>query len=223
MVDSPTLIEHDSDAPSAITLDVIRRALALQNFDPSTAQSRMAPRPRMRRQESRVGTPRLAGVLILLYPIEGKLHFTLMRRPEYEGVHSGQISLPGGSREGNETFEQTAIREAHEEIGLNDPVQIIGALTPVYVPPSDFEIHPIVGTLPQRPVLKADPDEVAEIIEAPLSILVDDGLKGSETLQRDGYTLTVGFYRVGPHKVWGATAAILSELESRILLTLQGN
>ncbi|HLY26919.1 MAG TPA: CoA pyrophosphatase [Aggregatilineales bacterium] len=220
----PTLVVHDRSTLPALTLDVLRRAVALSGFDPAPAQLRMAPRPRpLRRAADRVGNPRLAAVLILVYPILDKLYFTLMRRPEYEGVHSGQISLPGGSREGDETFEQTALRESREEVGVTAPVQVIGALTPIYVPPSDFEIHPIVGTLPQRPTLKADPGEVAEIIEAPLSILLDEQLKGSEELRRDGFTFTVGYYRVGSHKVWGATAAILSELEARLQRALQEN
>ena len=160
-----------------------------------------------------------ASVLILLYPVDGVLTFVLMRRTEYEGVHSGQISLPGGKREDGETFEQTAIRETAEEVGVTDPIQIIGTLTTIYVPPSDFEIHPFVGVLPARPIWKADPVEVAEIIEVPLHLLLDDGIKGTEDWIRYGKPFTVRFYRLGDrseHKVWGATAIILSELETRL-------
>jgi 8-oxo-dGTP pyrophosphatase MutT (NUDIX family) len=156
-------------------------------------------------------------VLILLYPINGILSFPLMRRPEYEGVHSGQISLPGGSREGDETFEQNALRETREEFGVTDPIEVLGALTPIYVPPSDFEIHPFVGYLPHRPTFTPDPVEVVEIIEVPLTLLFDEQAKGQDERARDdGGTWIFPFYRAGQYKVWGATAAMLSELETRL-------
>src|SRR5258708_20970256 len=119
----------------AVTLDDVRKALALPDFDPLAAQVRMAPRPRPIRRVGLPGDPRLAAVLVLLYPLDSVLHFPLMRRAEYEGVHSGQISLPGGKREDGETFEQTALRETREEFGVSAPVEILGALTPLYVPP----------------------------------------------------------------------------------------
>jgi 8-oxo-dGTP pyrophosphatase MutT (NUDIX family) len=202
---------------SAISLDDVRLALTLPGFDAMSAQVRMAPKPRPIRRQGLPGQPRLAAVLVLLYPVEGILTFPLMRRPEYEGVHSGQISLPGGSREGDETFEQNALRETREEFGVTDPVEIIGALTPIYVPPSDFEIHPFIGYLPQRPVFTPQPTEVVEIIEAPLSLLFDEQAKGEDQRKRDdGGTWIFPFYRVGEAKVWGATAAMLSELETRL-------
>src|SRR5579864_8707575 len=129
-----------------VALDDVRKALALPAFDHAAAQKLMAPRPpRAMRRGDLPGSPRLAAVLVLLFPVDGVLTFPLMRRPEYEGVHSGQISLPGGSQEGGETFEQTALRETQEEFGVSEHIEILGALAPVYVPPSDFEIHPLVG------------------------------------------------------------------------------
>ncbi len=206
-------VQPSAGANTAITLDDVRRALALSDFDPLAAQLRMAPQPRPFR---RADAPKLASVLVLLYPVGGALHFVLIRRTEYEGVHSGQISLPGGKREDGETFEQTALRETYEEIGVQDPVEILGALTPLYVPPSDFEIHPFVGYLPERPVWSPDPNEVAEVIEAPLQLLLDPQIKGVEDWIRYGMPFTVAFYRIGLHKVWGATAIMLSELEARL-------
>ncbi len=175
-----------------LTLAAVRTALTLPDFDAVNAQWRMAPRPRPIRRTDLPGAPRLAAVLILMYPADvldaaaqadKALHFALMRRPEYDGVHSGQISLPGGSREGDETFEQTALRETREELGVVEPIDILGALTPIYVPPSDFEIHPFVGYLPERPGLIPDQREVAEIIEAPVAILFDEEAKGVEAVQ----------------------------------------
>lgn len=203
--------------PDDITPETIRRALTLPQFDAVGAQLRMAPKPRPIRREGLPGNARLSAVLMLTYPVSGVLHFVLMRRTEYKGVHSGQISLPGGKREGDETFEQTALRETFEEIGVADPVEILGALTPIYVPPSDFEIHPFVGYLASRPAFVANPAEVAEILELPVSILFDEQAKGTEALTApDGITRTFPFYRANGYKVWGATAAMLSEIEERL-------
>jgi 8-oxo-dGTP pyrophosphatase MutT (NUDIX family) len=205
----------------ALTLVDVRKALALPSFDPMQAQLRMAPRPRPIRRDGLPGTPRLAAVLILLYLVDGQLCFALMRRTEYEGVHSGQISLPGGSREGDETFEQTALRETREEFGVTGAVEILGALTPIYVPPSDFEIHPFAGYIEQRPVWVPDPDEVAEILEVPLNLLFDESVKGvDERVFDDGVKRMLPYYRVTTHKVWGATAAMLSEFETRLRLVV---
>ncbi|MBX3063174.1 MAG: CoA pyrophosphatase [Anaerolineae bacterium] len=208
----------DTETMSRIALEDVHRALALENFDPEAAQLRMAPRPRPIRRPDRSGQPRLAGVLVLLYPLNDELTFALMRRPEYEGVHSGQISLPGGKKEGEESLTRTALRETCEELGVCDPIDIIGSLHSLYIPPSDFEVHPSVGYLDDRPAWHADPSEVAEIIETPLSILLDDSIKGEEEVYRPdvNMTLRIFFYSIQGHKVWGATAAILAELESRL-------
>src|SRR4051812_34463267 len=199
-----------------LTLEDVTRALALPNFDAIAAQLRMAPQPRPIRRAEQPGNPRLASVLLLLYPVEGVLHFVLTQRPEYDGVHSGQISLPGGKREDEESFVETALRETCEEIGVCDPINVLGELTPLYVPPSDFEIHPIVGNLPTRPPWNPHPIEVAAIIETPLDLILDPQVKATEDWERYGRPFTVPFYRIGEHKVWGATAIMLSELEVRL-------
>src|SRR5262245_50887636 len=113
----------DQGIGAALSLEIVRKALALTDFNAAAAHLRMAPQPRLFRREDAPGNPRLAGVLILLYPVDGVLTMVLMRRPEYNGVHSGQISLPGGKREGDETFEQTALRETFEELGVSETVE----------------------------------------------------------------------------------------------------
>ncbi len=207
-----------------ITLDDVRRALALgeaDGFDPTQALLRMSPQPRASGPPPDV-VAKQAAVLLLLFQHrdlggDDSLHFLLMRRQEYPGVHSGQISLPGGRQEAGETFVQTALREAEEEVGvLASDVRVIGALTPFYVPPSNFEIHPIVGTIGYHPQWVAQPLEVAELIEAPLSILLDEAAKGEDMMQRGEVSFQIRFYRVGEAVVWGATAAILGEMESRL-------
>lgn len=200
----------------------LQAALNIPAFDAEAALLAMLPTPRPTRRGDKPGFPRQAAVMLLLYPVDGVLYFPLMRRPEYPGVHSGQISLPGGSREGYESPLENAIRELCEEFGIcdgvNTTVEILGELTTVYIPPSDFEVHPTIGYLPERPTFKADPVEVAEIIEVPLGLLFDPDAKGHESMFRpeSNMTLEVHYYKVGEYKVWGATAAILSELEHRL-------
>lgn len=204
----------------SIRFDDVRRALHLPDFDPFAAQLKMAPQPRPLRPAEAPGTPKLAGVLVLLYPSpdNGDLHFALMRRTEYKGVHSGQISLPGGKHEAGETFEQTALRETCEELGVCEEIDVIGALTPLYIPPSDFEVHPIVGISAARPVWSPDATEVAEVIEVPLDMLFDDSIKAQEDriVRADWPPLRVHYYQISGHKVWGATAVMLSEFEQRL-------
>lgn len=205
-----------------ITLETVQRALALPGFDGRAAQARMSPIPRPVRRPEMAGAPKQAGVLIVLYPgPDGDLHFVLMRRTEYPGVHSGQISLPGGRCEPGETYQQTALRETEEEFGFScDGVEVLGALHPLYVMPSDFEIHPYVGFVPQRPHWHPDHSEVAEVIEVPLRRLLDDSIKGFTTIERAGMVFEIGYYQIGAHRVWGATAGILSELETRLRAAL---
>jgi 8-oxo-dGTP pyrophosphatase MutT (NUDIX family) len=198
-------------------LNAVQRALSLTEFDVLTAWRRMVPANRaMDRPPQKSGTARLAGVLILLYPLNGNLHFALTRRTETVATHKGQISLPGGAVEPGEGPPEAALREACEEIGVCGDVTIIGALTPLYVIVSDFEIHPFVGYSSTRPDFRPDPIEVAEVLEMSLYDLLNDNIKATERWTLQGMELDVSFYRLGDHSVWGATAILLSEFESRL-------
>ncbi|MBC7251600.1 MAG: CoA pyrophosphatase [Anaerolineae bacterium] len=188
--------------------------LALQRPKPGWAAQRlMAPRPRPTLAERGPHhQPHQAGVLILLYPVNHDLAFPLTLRTETVENHKGQISLPGGAREGDEPLSWTALRETQEELGV-DPasVEVLGDLTPLYVPPSDYCIYPFVAFCPFHPAWEPDPIEVAEVLEIPLSLLRDPHTVHREWWKIRGQDVDVPFYLIGRHKVWGATAMVLSE------------
>ncbi len=202
-----------------VSLEQVRAALALQDFDALAAQRRMAPQPRvLRRSATHPGTPRQASVLLLLYPSQGQLAFALVRRAQNpHDVHSGQIGLPGGSRDQGETPRQTALRETREELGVAEAgVQLLGDLTCLYIPPSDFEVRPFVGYVDDYPVWCPNEAEVVGVLECRVGWLLDESRKVIEDWEFADRTLQVPWYNVHGYKVWGATAIILSEFEQRI-------
>jgi len=172
----------------------------------------MVPRPRSLNPFPGV-EPRQAGVLLVLYPVHAVLHLVLTVRTSDLNHHSGQISLPGGGlEEGDASLQETALREAREEIGIaTDGLELLGSLTPLYIPPSNNVIHPFVAYAPQRPTFHPDPREVAELLEVPLHLLLDPATRREEDWSWRGATRRVPFYAVGEYKVWGATAIVLAE------------
>lgn len=153
-----------------------------------------------------------AGVLVLVYPLGGRPHVLLTRRTDGVLHHKGQISFPGGRREPGEDLRETALREAREELGVSEEeLRILGDLTPLYVPPSRFCIHPLVAYADFRPALRPQPEEVAEIIEVPLEVLLDPDSVRRETRTLRGLRVNVPYYPFLGHKIWGATAMVLAE------------
>ncbi|MBA2604080.1 MAG: CoA pyrophosphatase [Acidobacteria bacterium] len=174
------------------------------------AQIRFAPFP------GRAGTAqtgaRTAAALLLLYPGEDGVAVPLTVRASTLARHAGQISLPGGAAEPDETLAQAALREASEEIGI-DPadVRVLGELTPVHVLVSGFTLHPVVGVTDARPAFQAAPDEVDQIVEVRLEDLRDASRIRTGTRVREGLAVEYPYFDLYGHQVWGATAMVLGE------------
>lgn len=159
-------------------------------------------------------SPRAGSVLIVLYPQADRIVFPLIKRPDYQGMHAGQVSFPGGKAEGQETAVETALREANEEIGIDSKsVKILGKLSDFFVIPSNFMVVPIVGYTTSEPTLKADPFEVAKILHGSVeSILPESALLEKEITAAKTYQLKAPHFEIENEIVWGATAMILNEL-----------
>lgn len=196
----------------------IAQALSLAHFDPIPAQQLMAPVPRaLRRSFSQSGQARQGAVMMLLYPGSHGLNTLLTRRPETLNSHAGQIAFPGGAQDPHENLAQTALRETFEEVGVPpQQIEVLGALTTIYIPVTDYEVHPFVGWMPARPTFQPSTHEVAELIETPLTLLLEPATRVVETWQLHGFDVRVPFFQVNGHKVWGATAIILSEFVERL-------
>jgi 8-oxo-dGTP pyrophosphatase MutT (NUDIX family) len=157
------------------------------------------------------GQLRRAGVLVPLFVREGRLFVLFTRRTETVEHHRGQISFPGGAEEeADGSLLDTALRESEEEIGLKRQDAIpLGALSPM-VTVTDFYVEPYVAAIPQPYVFSAQEAEIAEIIEAPVSALMDPAILEQKPMP--GRPEPVLFYHYGPHTIWGATARMLAEL-----------
>ena len=179
----------------------------------AAAHALLAPEPR---RQWPVGFDpagiREAAGLLLVFPIAGRPHIVLTLRAGTLGRHGGQVSLPGGVVEPNESFEQAALREAHEEVRLPAAeARVLGLLTPLDIPISSPDGHPVVAMMDGRPELKAADGEVAAILEVPVSDLLDQKQLSTTERERDGRRIVVPALRAGGFEIWGATAMVLAE------------
>ncbi len=165
--------------------------------------------PRQKKEDTR-----LAAVLIILYPVKNRIHTLFIQRPEYKGVHSGQISFPGGKKEDSDNnLKDTALREACEETGLcGSDINIIGRLTPLYIPVSNIEVTPVVAYTVTRPAINSNSEEVVSLIEAELSLFYKPQIIKEKPMSIRGEMLNIKYYDCRGHIIWGATAMMLYEL-----------
>jgi 8-oxo-dGTP pyrophosphatase MutT (NUDIX family) len=181
------------------------------------AQWRFAPVPSLKgwSPDQQPDTARRAAALILLYPDEGIVRFPLTLRRDDLPQHAGQISLPGGALDPGERAEDAALRETHEEIGV-DPgaITLLGPMSTLWVVVSNFVLHPFVGVSRTRPDFTPEAREVAAIIEAPLSELRDPSRLSWERFNRRGVMVDYPVFDLSGHRVWGATAMVLGEFAS---------
>jgi 8-oxo-dGTP pyrophosphatase MutT (NUDIX family) len=198
--------------------DRLKKALE-QTLPGADAQYEMAPfhRSRLELEDIQPGTYRPSAVMIVFCQDKNaRLFLPLTERPAYKGAHSAQISLPGGKLDPSDIdLEATAIRECEEEIGLTN-IQVIGKLTPLYIPVSAFLVHPFVGVYPDpEPQLIHHEREVKTILRLYVDDLMNGNIMGEGTVEvMDNLKIRTPWYTVEQHKVWGATAMVLSELKA---------
>jgi 8-oxo-dGTP pyrophosphatase MutT (NUDIX family) len=156
---------------------------------------------------------RQAAGLLLIVPHADRAHVVLTVRSDTVARHRGQVSLPGGVVEPGESFPEAAVREAHEEIGLEpDALRLLGPLSPLDIPVSGFRLHPIVAVASPRPALRPSDGEVARILEVAVADLLDPSHVVWRTMMRDVGPLDYPAFSVDGVEIWGATAMVLAEL-----------
>jgi 8-oxo-dGTP pyrophosphatase MutT (NUDIX family) len=196
-----------------------RSFLTRLNYDSLPGlSSQLLMAPEGRRQEiSQSGkgkNPTQSSVLLLFYPnAEHVPTMVLIRRSEYTGVHSGQIAFPGGRYEREDAdLQQTALREAQEEIGVRpEEITITGKLSELYIPPSNYIVNPFVGYASSRPAFKPDPVEVSALVEVSVPALFDWGNRRISWRNTGQLSIQAPCLSVNGHVIWGATAMILAE------------
>jgi 8-oxo-dGTP pyrophosphatase MutT (NUDIX family) len=186
------------------------------------AHAKMAPLERisyLKEEHYLDKNPKLAAVLMLLYPKQDVTHLALIVRNSYPGVHSSQIGFPGGKvEEGDSDLSQTALRETHEEVGVSpDKVQIIKPFSQIYIPPSNFLVAPYMGISHQELTFVPDLDEVKRVLEFPLHALLDEKtITNVKMTTSYAVDIEVPAFMVEKYVVWGATAMMMSELKEAI-------
>jgi 8-oxo-dGTP pyrophosphatase MutT (NUDIX family) len=193
------------------------------------AHIKMAPPERLetlKKIDFRENKPRIAAVMMLFYPKNDITHLVLIVRNTYKGVHSAQIAFPGGKYEHDDAdFTFTALRETHEEVGIHpNKIEVLKPFTELYIPPSNFMVHPFLGVSREELVFVPEPSEVANIIELPLSVFLSDAIVVNTILSTSyADNVSIPAFKIENHIVWGATAMMLSELKDVLMQVLVEN
>jgi 8-oxo-dGTP pyrophosphatase MutT (NUDIX family) len=212
-----TQMSQPTDPERDAAIDALEQFLRARLSLPlpgAAAQQRFAPLPLLAdwSPDLTPATARLAAALLLFYPTALGPTLALTVRHTSLPHHAGQISLPGGALDPGETPEAAATREAAEEIGVEpDRLRLVGALSPLWIPVSNFVVTPFVAVTDTRPAFRLHPGEVEALVEAPLSHLRDKAHIRWAQRQRLEQLVDYPFIAIDTHKVWGATAMMLSE------------
>ena len=185
----------------------------------TSAQYEMAPilRPKIKIENLTPNDYKLSAVMILFCVNENNdLFIPLIERIAYNGVHSAQISFPGGKYEDKDLNTlNTAIRECKEEIGISNQIEILGKLTPLFIPVSGFLVEPYIGFINSiNPDFSLNAREVKTILNLNVKNLLDDNFKKEGLIEGSNYKSNVPYFEINGYKVWGATAMMLSELKT---------
>ena len=203
------------------------KAAMLSPLPGAAAQELMAPAHRLSSAHyfSTIKEYKKGSVLILIYEHQQKPHLVLTLRQAYQGVHSAQISLPGGKIEAGDANQvAAALRETQEEIGIaKHQIEVLGELTQLYIPPSNFLVYPVLACAKEDLHFVKDPIEVAEIIHVPIDLLLSTAQRRLKTMDlsrgaevHDLKSVQVPYFDLLGQHVWGATAMILSEFAALI-------
>jgi len=191
------------------------------------SQFKMSPPFRLeliKQQQDKIKGAKQSAVLALFYPDKNnETKLVLILRKTYKGVHSAQVSFPGGKVEDDdESMVFTALRETQEEIGVPmQDIQILKALTQVYIPPSNFYVHPFIGYMKSKPKFVKEESEVEALIEVALTHFLDENNIITKTVSTSyKVNVEVPAFQLNGYVVWGATAMMLSEIKDLLKLAL---
>ena len=181
------------------------------------AHLKLAPLERIKgiQEQNNPSDTKQSAVLIVLFQENKKIKVLFILRSIYDGVHSGQISFPGGQKEeSDKSLADTALRETFEEVGIKiDPKNILGKLSNLYIPPSNFIVEPFVAYVENLDEFVIDESEVQHIYKIELKELLDaKAIQVKDVLSRNNQTISAPCFYINELKIWGATAMIFNEL-----------